>query len=78
MAFECRLASFQPYPDASPTCCIILGLVVAAHADPAIVGEDGLVDPARLDIVSRMGADWYGRTNSPTNFTLARPTGWAR
>lgn len=78
VAFECRLASFQLYPEPAPTCSIILGEVVAAHVDPRIVGADGIVDPARLDLVSRMGADWYGRTASDTNFTLTRPTGWAR
>lgn len=78
MAFECGLASFQLYPESGPTCSIILGEVVAAHADPGIVGADGIIDPARLDLVSRMGADWYGRTNSDANFTLARPAGWAR
>lgn len=78
MAFECRAVSFQLYPEASPTCAIIMGEVVAAHADPAIVGPDGVIDPMALDIVSRMGADWYGRTRSGDNFTLARPTGWAR
>jgi flavin reductase (DIM6/NTAB) family NADH-FMN oxidoreductase RutF len=57
---------------------IILGEVVAAHADPQIVGDDGVIDPRRLDLVSRMGADWYGRTNSSDNFTLPRPAGWAR
>ncbi len=78
MSFECRTVSFQPYPAESPTCTIILGEVLAAHADPAIVGEDGIIDPVRLDLVSRMGADWYGRTNSTANFTLPRPAGWAR
>ncbi len=78
VSFECRLASFTLYPADHPTCAVILGTVVAGDADPGILGSDGLVDPERLDIVSRMGADWYGRTSSPTNFTLARPTGWAR
>jgi flavin reductase (DIM6/NTAB) family NADH-FMN oxidoreductase RutF len=78
MSFECRLTSFMLYPETAPTCSIILGEVVAAHVNPAILGDDQQVDPTRLDVVSRMGADWYGRTNSPTNFTLARPTGWAR
>jgi flavin reductase (DIM6/NTAB) family NADH-FMN oxidoreductase RutF len=78
MSFECRLSSFQLYPAELPTCTIILGEVVAAHVDPAIVGADGIIDPAQLDLVSRMGADWYGRTNSTANFTLPRPAGWAR
>lgn len=78
ISFECRLSSLQPYPDVAPSCVIILGEVVAAHVDPAIVGVDGIVDPNALDVVSRMGADWYGRTKSDANFTLPRPAGWAR
>ena len=78
MSFECRASAFTPHPAAHPTCSIILGEVLAAHADPEIVGPDGVIDPMRLDLVSRMGADWYGRTKSTDNFSLARPTGWAR
>ncbi|HYW51920.1 MAG TPA: flavin reductase family protein [Gemmatimonadaceae bacterium] len=78
MSFECRLTSFVPHPSESPTCVVILGEVVAGHVDPAIVGTDGIIDPAKLDLVSRMGAEWYGRTKSADNFTLARPAGWAR
>ncbi len=78
MSFECKLASFQIYPAESATSTIILGEVVAAHADPSIVGDDGVIDPMRLDVVSRMGADWYGRTRSADNFSLKRPAGWAR
>ena len=78
MSFECRLSSFTLHPAESPSCVIVLGEVVAAHADPSIVGSDGIIDPAKLDLVSRMGADWYGRTNSAANFRLERPAGWAR
>ncbi len=78
MSFECRVSSFQLHPPAAPTCAIILGEIVTAHADPQIVGADGIIDPMALDLVSRMGADWYGRTKSEANFTLPRPAGWAR
>jgi flavin reductase (DIM6/NTAB) family NADH-FMN oxidoreductase RutF len=78
MSFECRTSGFTLHPAAQPTCAIILGEVVAAHADASIVGADGIIDPVKLDLVSRMGADWYGRTNSMDNFTLPRPAGWAR
>ena len=78
VSFECRVSSFLLHPPEHSTCAIVLGEVVAAHADESIVGTDGIIDPVKLDLVSRMGADWYGRTNSAANFTLARPSGWAR
>ena len=43
---------------------------------PALLDAQGQVDPAKLDVVSRMGGAWYGRTQSDANFTLARPKGW--
>lgn len=77
-SFECRLASITPYPADKPSCYMVLGEVVAAHIDERIVGANGQVDPAQLDIVSRLGADWYGRTQTASNFELTRPEGWAR
>ena len=76
MSFECMVARFDPFPVVAPTCTVIIGQVLVAHADPDILGADGAIDPVALDLVSRMGGDWYGRTNSPTNFSLARPTTW--
>jgi flavin reductase (DIM6/NTAB) family NADH-FMN oxidoreductase RutF len=76
VSFECRLASLMPYPAKQPSCHVIFGEVVAAHIDEAILGADGQIDPVHLNLVSRMGADWYGRTSGDANFTLARPPGW--
>lgn len=78
VAFECRKVSVTPYPAQKPSCWIVLGEVVAAHIDESILGADKQVDPNKLDLVSRMGADWYGRTRSDANFELLRPEGWAR
>ncbi|HEY4316903.1 MAG TPA: flavin reductase family protein [Herbaspirillum sp.] len=78
VSFECRLASCTPYPEEKPSCYVILGEVIAAHVDEGILAEDGEIDPNRLDLLSRMGGDWYGRTASSANFEMARPEGWRR
>ncbi|MBC7415369.1 MAG: flavin reductase family protein [Herminiimonas sp.] len=78
VSFECRLASMTAYPAIAPSCHIILGEVMVAHIDQKILGPDGQIDPDKLDLVSRMGADWYGRTGDEVNFTLQRPQGWDR
>jgi flavin reductase (DIM6/NTAB) family NADH-FMN oxidoreductase RutF len=76
VSFECRAASIQPYPEHAPSCHIILGEALAAHIDQSILDEHGQVDPRKLNLVSRMGSDWYGRTRAEDNFTLKRPEGW--
>ena len=78
VSFECRLVSCTPYPADKPSCYVIFGEVVAAHIDENVLGADGYVDPVRLDLISRMGGQWYGRTASSDNFELERPAGWRR
>lgn len=78
VSFECRVASVHPYPESSPSCHVILGEVLVAHVDDSILDQNGQVDPKRLDLVSRMGGDWYGRINSDNNFRLQRPHGWEK
>ena len=78
VSFECRLATMTAYPTQQPSCHMILGEVLAAHVDESILDPTGQIDPFKLDLVSRMGADWYGRTSGDKNFTLARPEGWNR
>jgi flavin reductase (DIM6/NTAB) family NADH-FMN oxidoreductase RutF len=78
VSFECRLVSCTPYPAQQPSCYVIFGEVVAAHVDEVILAEDGQIDPVRLDLLSRMGGQWYGRTASSANFELGRPEGWRR
>lgn len=76
VSFECRLASAQPYPADKPSCHIILGEVLIAHIDDRVLDEHGHIDPRKLDLISRMGGDWYGRINSDDNFKMTRPQGW--
>jgi flavin reductase (DIM6/NTAB) family NADH-FMN oxidoreductase RutF len=78
VSFECRLVSCTPYPEQQPSCYVIFGEVVAAHIDEATLAENGQIDPNRLDLLSRMGGDWYGRTASSANFEMGRPEGWRR
>ena len=76
VSFECRMASITAYPADKPSCHMILGQVVTAHVNEKILDAAGQIDPVKLDLVSRMGADWYGRMSGEANFALGRPVGW--
>ena len=78
VAFECRLAKLMPYPEHAPSCYVVFGEVVYGHFEESILDDKGYVDPVRLNLVSRMGGNWYGRTASSDNFELERPLGWDR
>lgn len=72
-SFECKLASITPYPAENPSCHIILGQVLAMHIDDNYLNASGLPAIEKLNLISRMGGDWYGQTISPNNFELPRP-----
>jgi len=78
VSLECELASCTPYPADAPSCHIVLGRVLAAHFDESILNDKQLPDPVKLNLLARMGGDWYGRTRSDANFELSRPRGWAK
>ncbi len=73
ISFECIARRIQPYPDDHPSCHLIFGEVVMAHLDPKVLDDAGAIDPDKLDLIARMGGDWYGRMRNPGNFQLSRP-----
>lgn len=72
-SFECRLAQIMPYPLDAPSCHLVFGQVLAAHVDEALLAPDGTLDPGQVDLLYRMGGQWYGRSRTDSNFTLPRP-----
>lgn len=71
VAFECRVAQILPYPAHSPNCQLIFAEVLIAHIDDAVLDARGRVDPARLDVVGRLGGAAYSYTRE--RFEMQRP-----
>jgi len=71
VAFECRLVQALPYPAEVPNCHLLFAEVLLAHIDDAVLNEQGRIDPARLDLIGRLGGAAYTRTTE--RFELQRP-----
>lgn len=71
VAFECELAEIQPYPAADPNCYLIFARVLLAHIDDAVLQDARHVDPAKLDLIGRLGGSQYCRTRDL--FSMIRP-----
>lgn len=71
VAFECRLASILPYPAEAANHHIVFAEVLLAHIDEAVLADGRHVDPAKLDLVGRLGGAGYATTRDV--FTLKRP-----
>lgn len=72
-AFECVVRQLIPTGDGPGAGTVVLAEVLTAHFHDDIFGENGLIDPRKIDLVGRMGADWYCRANGDALFEVARP-----
>jgi hypothetical protein len=43
------------------------------HISEEVFGEDGNIDPQKLDLVARMGQNWYCRANGAAVFEVPKP-----
>ncbi|KAB8318205.1 flavin reductase family protein [Tolypothrix campylonemoides VB511288] len=71
VAFECALAELMPYPREAPASHVVFARVLLAHVDDAVLRDGRHVDPAKLDLIARLGGPLYTRTRDA--FAMRRP-----
>ncbi|SMC97720.1 flavin reductase family protein [Pedobacter nyackensis] len=52
---------------------LILAEVKLIHINEEILDEDGKIDQAKIDLVARLGGDWYCRVTAENLFKVAKP-----
>lgn len=72
-AFECKVKEVVHMGDEPGAGNLIICEVVLAHLKEEVLGEDGMPDPFKADLVGRMGGDWYCRANGDAIFKLPKP-----
>ncbi len=73
-AYECIVKQVIPTGNDLPgSSHLIICEVVMAHFHDTIFDATGAVDPNQIDLVGRMGADWYCRAQGSALFEVARP-----
>jgi flavin reductase (DIM6/NTAB) family NADH-FMN oxidoreductase RutF len=71
VALECRLDRIVHVGEGPLAGNLVLGRIVCVHVQEAVLDAAGRIDPAKLDLIGRMGGDLYARTTE--RFSLARP-----
>lgn len=62
--FECEVTEIRPLGQQGGAGNLVFCQVVALHLDRAVLDAKGRPDPAKQDLVARMGGDWYSRSAS--------------
>lgn len=52
---------------------LVICEVVCMHVDDAVLDADGKIDPNKIDLVARMGGDYYCRASGDAVFTVPKP-----
>lgn len=73
VAFECVVRQLLPVGEGPGAGTLVICEVVLAHVNEAILTANGTVDPHRIDLVGRLGGDWYVRASHDALFEVARP-----
>lgn len=76
VSYECRVRQLIPLEDAANqpgAGTLIVCEVILGHFQESIFNEHEQIDPHKIDLVGRLGADWYVRANHEALFEVARP-----
>ncbi len=73
VAYECLVRQLVPLGDQPGAGTMVVCEVVLAHFQDHIFAESGAIDPHKIDLVGRLGADWYVRANDSALFAVSRP-----
>lgn len=71
IAFECALDRIVPIGEGPLAANVVFGRILLMHVADSILGSDGKPDPAKLDLIGRLGGDAYARTTE--RFEMKRP-----
>lgn len=59
--FECKVNDIIPLGTEGGAGNLIICEVLKMHINEEILDADGMIDPVKIDLVSRLGANWYSR-----------------
>ncbi len=52
---------------------LIICEVVLMHISEDVLDENKMIDPRKIDLVARLGGNWYSRTNAGSLFEVTKP-----
>ena len=62
--FECKVQRVESLGDSGGAGNLIISEVIKMHINTSILDDDGIIDPVKIDQVSRMGGNWYSRASA--------------
>jgi flavin reductase (DIM6/NTAB) family NADH-FMN oxidoreductase RutF len=71
--FECKVKEVIELGTEGGAGNLIICEVIKIHIDESILNYEGMIDQTKIDLVARMGGDWYCRASSVSMFEITKP-----
>ncbi|HTO15809.1 MAG TPA: flavin reductase family protein [Edaphocola sp.] len=73
VSMECKVVEVKAMGDQGGAANLIICEVLKMHINDAILDADQQIDPHKIDLVARMGFDYYCRASGAAVFEVAKP-----
>lgn len=70
---ECKVNEVKSLGENGGAGQLVIAEVLCMHVDESILGEDGKIDQQKLELIARLGGDWYCKVDSSTLFKVPKP-----
>lgn len=70
---ECIVTQVIPLGTENGAGNLVLAEVKIIHIDEAILGIDGKIDQHKIDLVARLGGNWYSKITADSLFEVVKP-----
>ena len=71
--FECKVIEVKELGHEGGAGNLIICEVLRIHVREDLIDANGLIDQHKIDLVSRMGGDWYCRADVQSMFEIKKP-----
>jgi flavin reductase (DIM6/NTAB) family NADH-FMN oxidoreductase RutF len=70
---ECKVLEIKPLGAEGGAGNLVIAEVLMMHINENILDKDGKIDQQKLDLVARLGGNWYARINTDNLFEVEKP-----
>ncbi len=70
---ECKVNEIKSLGENGGAGQLVIAEVLCMHVDENILGEDGKIDQRKIQLVARLGGDWYCKVDEHSLFKVPKP-----
>ena len=71
--FECKINNIISLGEKGGAGTLVICEILKMHIEESVLDKNNQIDPFKLDIVSRLGSSWYGKTTNDALYKITKP-----